>query len=105
MKKFLIDFESIDWQAPSQDMKFKSFVRDNQRIRLVEFHEGFEEEDWCTNGHAGYVIDGNFSIDFNGNIERFKSGDTFFIPEGQESKHKAILSQEERVLLLLFEII
>ncbi len=105
MKNFLIDFASNDWEAHSQSMRFKSFVRGNQRVRLVEFSEGFEEKDWCTKGHAGYVLEGQFSIDFDGKRESFKAGDVFFIPEGPDFRHKAFLCQGEKVLLLLFEII
>jgi quercetin dioxygenase-like cupin family protein len=56
-------------------------------------------------GHAGIVLDGEYSIDYNGKPERYKKGDVIFIPSGEHDKHKAILSKGEIVTLLLFEII
>lgn len=74
-------------------------------MRLVEFSEGFIEPDWCMNGHAGYIIAGEFTLDFNGRQERFKKGDILFIPTGEADKHKAVLKKGEQVLILLFEIL
>jgi len=85
--------------------RFKIFINGNQQVRLVEFSEGFVEPDWCKKGHTGYVLDGAFAIDYNGNLERYKKGDVIFIPKGEQSKHKAILEKGEKVTLLLFEII
>ncbi len=75
-----------------------------QQIRLVEFSEGFVEKDWCIKGHAGYVLEGGCSIDFNGNRELLEAGSSFFIPKGEDDKHKVIINKGERILLLLFEI-
>ena len=101
----LIEFDKLQWCEPVLGLRYKSFVNNNQEIKLVEFSEGFIEHDWCKKGHAGYVIDGTFSIDYNGNVERYKVNDVIFIPNGEQDKHKAILGKGEKVTLLLFEII
>lgn len=80
MDSHLVDFEKLDWNSTAKGIRFKAFVSGNQRLRLVEFSEGFIEQDWCLNGHAGYVLEGGFSIDFNGRTEHFKKGGTLFIP-------------------------
>jgi len=101
----IIEFEKLSWNEPAVGIKSKTFVNGNQQIRLVEFSDGFVEPDWCEKGHAGYVLDGEFSTVISGKLERYKKGDIIFIPEGERSKHKAVLGAGERVLLLLFEII
>jgi len=101
----LVDFENMEWKEPAAGIKYKSFINGSQQIRLVEFSEGFVEPDWCRKGHAGYVLDGEFANDYNGNLERYKKGDVIFIPKEERSKHKAILEKGEKVTLLLFEII
>lgn len=103
--KYLVDFDKVAWNEPAEGVRSKTFINGNQQIRLIEFSEGFIEPDWCRNGHAGYVIDGEFSNDYNGTIERYKKGDVIFIPKGEQAKHKAILNKGEKVTLLLFEII
>ena len=105
MNNYLVDFENMSWNEPAAGLRSKIFTNGNQQIRLVEFSEGFIEPDWCKKGHAGYVIDGTFAIDYNGNLEKYKKGDVIFIPEGEQHKHKAILEKGEKVTLLLFEII
>ena len=100
-----IDLESLPWQEPGEGVRFKIVVIGNQQVRLVEFSEGFIEQDWCIKGHAGYVLDGEFSIDYSGTVERYKAGDIIFIPKGEKDKHKAILVKNQKVTLFLYEII
>lgn len=101
----LIDFDSLPWIEPANGVRFKSMVNGNQQVRLTEFSYGLVESDWCIKGHIGYVINGEFAIDYSGTIERYKAGDTIFIPKGEKDKHKAILEKGEKVTLLLFELI
>jgi quercetin dioxygenase-like cupin family protein len=103
MDDYLIDFESMDWESPAPGVRYKAYIRGDHKVRLVEFSEGFREENWCTKGHIGYVLEGRFSIDFNGKEIPFKAGDGIFIPEGEESKHKAKSIKGEKALLILFE--
>lgn len=103
MQKNLINFENIPWKEVGKGVRYKVFQRETQQIRLVEFSEGFAEEDWCTRGHAGYVIEGCCSIDFDGSMECYKVGDAFFI--SKEDRHKVIMNKGEKVLLILFETI
>jgi len=101
----LVAFDKIPWNEPAMGVRTKVFVNGNQQIRLVEFSSGFVEPDWCRKGHAGYVLDGEYSIDYSGALERYKKGDVIFIPPGEQAKHKAILGEGEKVTLLLFEMI
>lgn len=101
----LVDFASLPWIEPADGVRFKSIIKDNQRIRLTEFSYGLVEPDWCLKGHAGYVINGAFSIDYSGKKERYNPGDVIFISAGEKDKHKAILEKGEKVTILLFELI
>ena len=100
-----IDFDSIPWTTPAEGVRYKAFISSNQQMRLTEFSYGFTEPDWCTKGHAGYVIEGEFSTDYSGTVEHYKAGDAIFLPKGEKDKHKAILQQGEKVTLLLFEVL
>ena len=52
---------------------------------------------------TGYVIEGAFSVDYSGGIERYEKGDVFVIRSGEEDKHMAIIGENESVTLLLIE--
>jgi len=93
----------MSWESPAPGVRYKAYIRGNQKIRLVEFSEEFTEADWCTKEHVGYVLEGKISINFNGKIIDFKAGDGLFIPEGEENKHKGKVAKGEKALLLLFE--
>ncbi len=103
MRNYLIDFQNIDWEVPAARVRYKAYVEGNQRIRLVEFSEEFVEDDWCTKGHIGYILEGSISIDFDGSLINFKAGDGIFISEGKENKHKAKIAKGEKALIILFE--
>jgi len=103
MDEYLIDFKSMGWECPLPGLRYKAYMRENLKVRLVEFSTGFREESWCTKGHTGYVLEGSFSIDFDGKVIPFKAGDGIFIPEGEENKHKAKVIKGGKVLLILFE--
>jgi len=102
---FRIDFEKIPWIESVNGCRQKKFIYENQQVRIVEFSEGFIEQDWCKKGHAGYVLDGEFSNDYNGVMERYKKGDVIFIPRGEHTKHKVIINKRKKATLLLFEIL
>jgi quercetin dioxygenase-like cupin family protein len=53
---------------------------------------------------VGYVLEGNFGTDYDGEFEHYEAGDLVFIPKGEKDRHKAVLGKGERVLLLLFEV-
>ncbi|MHC1574236.1 MAG: hypothetical protein ACXQTY_00310 [Candidatus Methanogasteraceae archaeon] len=98
-----IDFKNMGWESPTSGIRYKVYARGNQRIRLVEFSEDFNEPDWCTRGHVGYVLEGRLTIDFDGELIDFMSGDGIFIPEGEESKHRGKVARGEKALVILFE--
>lgn len=68
MEDYLIDFKNMGWESPAPGVRYKTYIRNYHKIRLVEFTEEFIEEDWCTNGYTGYIMEGGISIDFNGTI-------------------------------------
>ena len=89
MADLRIDFEKISWEAPFSGLRFQAYREGGKQLRVVEFEQGFVEPDWCAKGHYGFVLDGEFEIDFSGRIVRYEKGDGVFIPPGEATKHKA----------------
>lgn len=100
----LVRFDDLPWESPSPGVRFKAFVHGSQRLRLLEFSEGFEEQDWCTKGHALHVLAGSFTLRMRDREVRMKAGDVGFLAAGGDA-HKAVLGPDERVRLLLFEVL
>jgi uncharacterized cupin superfamily protein len=100
-----VRFEGLPWESPSPGVRFKAFVAGAQRIRLLEFSEGFEEADWCTRGHAIYVLEGSFTLRMREREVRMEAGEVGYLAAGEADAHKAVLGSDERVRLLLFEVL
>ena len=101
MKQYRIDFESMEWEKPTDGVRFKAYEQGSRKLRLVEFFKEFVEPDWCTKGHIGYILEGQMEIDFDGKIEVFGSGDGVFIPAGRQHKHKGrVLTEKVKAVLV-----
>ena len=98
-----VDFSRIPWQSPAPDVRFKSYQASGRKLRLVKFGKDFIENDWCTNGHIGYVLKGSLEIDFEATdtTVRYTAGDGIFIEKGEDSRHKARILTESAMLILV----
>ncbi|MHC4159620.1 MAG: cupin domain-containing protein [Planctomycetota bacterium] len=103
MKHYKVDFDSMLWEKPDAGFRFKAYEHDGTKLRLVELTKEFVEPDWCTNGHIGYVLQGQMEIDFNGNTIIFSPGDGVFIPPGEKHKHKGKVLEDVVKLILVEE--
>jgi len=103
MSKGLIEFEELEWVQGATGARYKEYIQGDQKMRLVEFSYGFNEEDWCIKGHIGFVIKGSMKIDFSGNVVSYHSGDGLWIAEGEADKHKVLIGEGGSVLLFLVE--
>ncbi len=101
MELHRVDFKSMEWESPTDGVRFKAYEQNNKKMRLVEFFKEFVEPDWCTKGHIGYILEGQMEIDFNGDKEVFGPGDGVFIPAGPEHKHKGrVLTDKVKAILV-----
>ena len=101
MEQHKIDFNSMEWQSPVNGVRFKAYEQGGRKLRLVEFAKDFIEPDWCTQGHVGYILEGQMEIDFDGNKEVFGPGDGVFIPAGEEHKHIGrVLTDKVKAILV-----
>jgi quercetin dioxygenase-like cupin family protein len=82
-------------------VRFKAHVQNGRKLRLVEFQPGFQEPDWCRNGHIGYVLEGEGEVEFSDQRLRVKAGDGIFILAGEQHKHRLhVLGRAVRFVLV-----
>jgi hypothetical protein len=104
MNDYKIEFEKMPWIDAATGLKYKEFIKDNKKIRLVEFSDDFIEKGWCEKGHFGIALEGIAQVIFNnGSKISFSKGDIINIPHGEKDKHKTIISKGEKALVLFFE--
>lgn len=98
--KYKIDFDAIQWSSPMDGVRHKIFLFNDKKLRLVEYSADMEPH-WCDRGHTGYILDGQFQIEFNDSVQVFNAGDGIVIPDGLDHKHKArVLSRIVRAVFI-----
>ena len=80
----------MPWQDVRPGVRHKVYAEGGRQLRLVEFQtsDGFNE--WCQQGHIGYVLEGGLQIDVNGTALDFAAGDGLFLPSGVASQHRGV---------------
>ena len=102
---YKIIFDKIDWKNPTPELGYKVFIKDNKKLRIVEFSTEFIEPDWCEKGHIGLVIIGSMQIAFaDQGLHDFATDDAIYIPARAEHKHHHFISIETTTLFLVEDI-
>ncbi len=104
MSPFRVSFEEMEWQQVRPDVRQKIYRQGSRQIRLIEFDTSDGAEHWCETGHIGYVLKGELSISFNGEVISFKAGDGLFIPSGAASKHRSVAISSGTQLLMVEDL-
>jgi quercetin dioxygenase-like cupin family protein len=99
---YRIPFGEMAGASPAQFMSAKAATVGSHRLRLVEFHKGFQEVDWCRQSHAGYVLEGRLHVAFPTQELTVETGDGLYIPWGDAHRHK-VTPLTERVLVVFFD--
>ena len=101
MDQHIIDFRDIDWTEQRPGVRYKSLSRGSMTMRMVEFNAGVIEEDWCTKGHVGYVLDGRLDVDFGPSISHLKKGEGLYIAAG--TPHRASVPEGAPAVVIFME--
>ncbi len=83
-----VDFEALAWENLMPGVRHKAIVEDGRKLRLVEYSKGMEPH-WCSVGHFGHILSGQFEITFDDGVEVFGPGDGVAIPDGERNRHMA----------------
>lgn len=82
-------------------VRHKILAHGGRRLRLVEYSRELPPH-WCERGHIGYVLAGDFEIQYETATETYTAGDGIFIPDGPEHKHLA-RTLSDRVTIVFVE--
>lgn len=103
MNNYKIEFNKLTWESINPGAWQKVYQTEDNILRQLRLNDLFIEKDWCTKGHQGIVLSGNFKLKFEHKSVSFDIGDIIQIPSGIEHKHKAIIDQGQEVILFLVE--
>jgi quercetin dioxygenase-like cupin family protein len=79
-----LDFESVEWADDQPDIRSRAGSALGQRWAIVEYAPGAERDEWCTDGHRGYVLAGQIEYEFDDGSPplEVEQGEGFFLTAG-----------------------
>ena len=79
-----LDFDSISWADDQADIHSRAAEALGQRWAIVEYEARAAREEWCTDGHRGYVLAGQIEYEFDDGSARLAvdQGQGFFLAAG-----------------------
>ena len=93
MLQYKVDFDDLSWEEPLEGVKCKIFKHGNKQLRLVVYSKKMAPH-WCEKEHYGYILDGEFEIEYQDEKGIYQTGDGVFIPAGKEHAHRARVLSE-----------
>ncbi len=77
-----VPFGSLAWTADAPGIRAREAEVEGTRWALVEYAQGASREDWCEEGHMGYVVAGAIEYEFDdGHVPlRASEGEAFLLP-------------------------
>ena len=79
-----LDFDSISWADDQADIHSRAAEALGQRWAIVEYEAAAAREEWCTDGHRGYVLAGQIEYEFDDGSAPLavEQGQGFFLAAG-----------------------
>jgi len=77
-----VPFGGLEWTDDAPGIRAREAEVGGQRWATVEYGEGVHREDWCEEGHRGYVVSGEIEYEFDDGREplRASQGEAFLLP-------------------------
>lgn len=77
-----VPFGEIEWADDAPGIHAREAEVDGSRWAVVEYGEGVGREEWCEDGHCGFVLRGGIEYEFDDGRTplRASEGEAFFLP-------------------------
>ena len=91
---------TVAWMEEAPGIHSRSTVVNGVRWAVVRYAPGAERDEWCTDGHRGYVLHGHISYELEGGDRLdVPDGAAFWLPPG--SGHRGVNGDAETQLFLV----
>ena len=77
-----VPFDELPWTNDASGIRAREVEVGGARWATVEYEEGVGREEWCEEGHRGYVLRGEIEYEFDDGSPplRAKEGEAFLLP-------------------------
>ena len=79
-----LDFGAVDWADDQADIRSRAAGALGSRWAVVEYQPHAAREEWCVDGHRGYVLAGRIEYEFDDGSDALtvEEGQGFFLAAG-----------------------
>ncbi len=101
-----VPFGDVEWTDDAPGIRAREATVDGARWAVVEYGVGTGREDWCEQGHRGFVISGRIEYQFDDGSGPLRSskGEAFLLPPaplgGGAHQGRNIASEPTRLFLI-----
>jgi hypothetical protein len=77
-----VPFGEMSWTDDAPGIQAREAEVEGTRWAIVEYEESASRDDWCEEGHRGYVVAGEIEYEFDDGREplRASAGEAFLLP-------------------------
>ncbi len=104
-----VPFGNIEWTDDAPGIQAKEAEVEGSRWAIVEYEEGAKREEWCEDGHRGYVVRGEIEYEFDDGRSplRASEGEALFLPPAPlgEGAHRGTNLADKPTRLFLTDIL
>jgi cupin domain len=97
-----VDFGSIAWEDDGPGIRARAAQAAGSRWAIVEYGPGALRDEWCTDGHRGYVLEGAIEYEFEDSSPAlaFGQGQGFVLAAGTGHRGRNPTDQPTRLFLI-----
>ncbi len=103
-----VPFGDMEWIDDAPGIHAKEAEVEDARWAVVEYEEGAKRDEWCEDGHRGFVISGGIEYEFDDGRTplRAAEGEAFFLPPAPlgEGAHRGRNAAGKPTRLFLVDI-
>ena len=79
-----LDFAAVGWADDQAGIRSRAATALGARWALVEYGPGAARDEWCTDGHRGFVVSGRIEYEFDDGSAPLaaEEGQAFFLAAG-----------------------
>ncbi len=79
-----VDFGLVEWADEGLGIRARAARAAGSRWAIVEYGPGAERDEWCKDGHRGYVLEGaiEYELDDGSPPLAFRQGEGFVLAAG-----------------------
>jgi len=97
-----IEFSRVDWVEDVPGIRAREMHVEGHRWAIVVYATKAKRQEWCFDGHAGFVISGAIEYEFEdgGSPLTVGEGDAFVLSTGRAHRGTNVAEQATRVFVI-----